>query len=77
MINHLSNTGSKAGDIIDIFKRVGAAAKQFGLTEIQTSASSYLLKLGKTSEVAGTGINAILTKLLTADKQGSKFQDVF
>ena len=75
-INHLSNTGSKAGDIIDILKRVGGTAKQFGLTEIQTSALAHtFLKLGKTSEVAGTGINAILTKLLTADKQGSKFQD--
>ena len=75
-INHLSNTGSKAGDIIDILKRVVGTAKQFGLTEIQTSALAHtFLKLGKTSEVAGTGINAILTKLLTADKQGSKFQD--
>ena len=75
-INHLSNQGSDAGEIIHILKETAGVTKEFGLSAVQTSALAHtFLKLGKTSEVAGTGINAILTKLSTADKQGSKFQD--
>ena len=74
--NHLSNSSpAKAGDIINTLGRVGGVAKQFGLTEIQTtSLSNAFISLGKTPEIAGTAINGMLTKLMTADKQGSKFQ---
>ena len=75
-VNHLSNSSpAKAGDIINTLGRVGGVAKQFGLTEIQTtSLSNAFISLGKTPEIAGTAINGMLTKLMTADKQGSKFQ---
>ena len=75
-VNHLSNSSpAKAGDIINTLGRVGGVAKQFGLTEIQTtSLSNAFISLGKTPEIAGTAINGILTKLMTADKQGAKFQ---
>ena len=54
---------------------MGGVAKQFGLTEIQTtSLSNAFISLGKTPEIAGTAINGMLTKLMTADKQGAKFQ---
>ena len=77
-INHLSNSSSaKASDIVNALGRVGGVAKQFGLTELQTaSLSNAFISLGKTPEVAGTAINGMLTKLMTADKQGKKFQAV-
>lgn len=75
-VNHLSNSSpAKAGDIINTLGRVGGVAKQFGLTEIQTtSLSNAFISLGKTPEIAGTAINGMLTKLMTADKQGAKFE---
>lgn len=75
-VNHLSNSSpAKAGDIINTLGRVGGVAKQFGLTEIQTtSLSNAFISLSKTPEIAGTAINGMLTKLMTADKQGAKFQ---
>lgn len=74
-INHLSNSSpAKASEIVNALGRVGGVAKQFGLTELQTaSLSSAFIALGRTPEVAGTAINGMLTKLMTADKQGKKF----
>lgn len=75
-INHLSNNSpAKASDIVNALGRVGGVAKQFGLTELQTaSLANTFISLGKSPEVAGTAINGMLTKLMTADKQGKKFQ---
>ena len=75
-INHLSNSSpAKASDIVNTLGRVGGVAKQFGLTELQTtSLANAFISLGKTPEVAGTAINGMLTKLSTADRQGKKFQ---
>ncbi len=75
-INHLSNNSpAKAGDIVNALGRVGGVAKQFGLSELQTaSLANAFISLGKTPEVAGTAINGMLTKLMSADKQGNKFQ---
>ena len=75
-INHLSNNSpAKASDIVNALSRVGGVAKQFGLTELQTaSLSNAFISLGKTPEIAGTAINAMLTKLMTADKQNAKFR---
>ena len=76
-VNHLSNSSpAKAGDIVNALGRVGGVARQFGLSELQTaSLANSFISLGKTPEVAGTAINGMLTKLMTADKQGKKFQD--
>lgn len=50
-------------------------AKQFGLSAEQTSAlGTGLLSVGKTPEIAATGINALLLKLKTAKTQGQEFQ---
>ena len=75
-INHLSdNTASKAKDVINVLARVGGSAKVFGLSAKQTSSlASAFLSLGKPAEVTATAINALLLKLGTADKQGSKFK---
>lgn len=75
-VNQLSNSSpAKAADIVNTLGRVGGVAKQFGLTELQTaSLSNAFIALGRSPEVAGTSINGMLTKLMTADKQGAKFQ---
>lgn len=75
-VNQLSNSSpAEAADIVNTLGRVGGVAKQFGLTELQTaSLSNAFIALGRSPEVAGTSINGMLTKLMTADKQGAKFQ---
>lgn len=75
-INHLSNQSpAKARDIVNTLGRIGGVSKQFGLTENgATALSNTFISLGKTPEVAGTAINGMLTKLMTADKGGKKFQ---
>ncbi|CDF98060.1 phage tail tape measure protein [Avibacterium paragallinarum] len=76
-INELSNSSpAKASDIVSTLGRIGGVAKQFGLTENAAAAlSSSFISLGKAPEVAGTAINGMLTKLMTADKGGKKFQN--
>lgn len=75
-INVLGNTmAAKETDIVEVLKRIGGSAKQFGLTAEQAAAlGASMLALGVRAEVAGTGINAILTKLQTASMQGKEFQ---
>jgi TP901 family phage tail tape measure protein len=75
--NHLSNSmNARAADLLNISNRAGSTAKLFGLTGQQLGAlSATFLDLKTPPEVAGTAINALLLKLATADKQGSKFQD--
>jgi TP901 family phage tail tape measure protein len=76
-INHLSNnTAAKANDMVNVLGRVGGVSKAFGLTAVQAGAlGNAFLALGKPADVAATGINAMLTKLQTASKQGKKFQE--
>ena len=75
-INHLSdNTAAKAKDIVPLLQRIGGNAKQFGLSAVQAAAlGDAFVSMGKKPEVAATAINAMLTKLQTASKQGKKFQ---
>lgn len=75
-VNHLSdNSSATARDIVTVLGRVGGTARQFGLTAQQVSAlAGTFLSLGKQPEVAGTAINALLTKMQTATKQGKSFQ---
>ena len=76
-LNHLSdNTAAKASDMVQVLARIGGTAKVFGLTAKEAAAlSDAFLAMGKPPEVAATAINALLTKLSTADKQGRKFQE--
>ncbi|MEO1750727.1 phage tail tape measure protein [Thiofaba sp. EF100] len=75
-INQMSNESpAKAREIVNALSRVGGVAKTFGLSAEQAaSLSGALIAMGKPPEVAATGINAMLTKLMTADKQGKQFQ---
>ena len=76
-INHLSNNmDAKASDLLNIANRAGSTAKLFGLSGAQLNAlGATFLALKTKPEVAATGINALLMKLATADKQGAKFQE--
>lgn len=78
-INHISdNTAAKAKDIVPALNRIGGTARQFGLTVAEAGAlASSFISLGKTPEKAGTAINAMLSKLQTASKQGGNFQKAF
>ncbi|MDR0717514.1 MAG: phage tail tape measure protein [Azoarcus sp.] len=75
-INVLGNTTAAAEkDIINVMTRIGGTAKQFGLTGKQAAAlASTMLSLGVSSQVAGTGINAMLAKLQTAGDQSKEFR---
>ncbi len=75
-INVLGNTtAAREADIVDVLTRIGGTARQFGLTAEQAAAlGTAMLSLGMRAEVAGTGINAILSKLQTASVQGKDFQ---
>jgi len=77
VLNYLSdNTAAKARDMINVLSRIGGTAKMFGLSAKNAAAlADAFLAMGKPPEVAATAINALLTKLNTADKQGKKFQE--
>lgn len=75
-VNYLSdNTAAKASDIVNILARTGGMAKSFGINAVQVTAlGDAFLSMGMAPEVASTSINAMLTKLSAADKQGKRFQ---
>lgn len=75
--NHLSNNmDATARDMLKIANRTGATGDLFGLTGQQVDAlGATFLALKTPPEVAATGINALLLKLQTADKQDGRFQD--
>jgi TP901 family phage tail tape measure protein len=77
IVNKLADsTAASATGMIDVLARTGGTAQAFGFGVQQTAAlASAFLSIGKTSEIASTGINAILMKLKTATSQGGKFQD--
>ncbi|MCW2248308.1 TP901 family phage tail tape measure protein [Azospirillum fermentarium] len=76
-INSLDDSSTaKASEIVDVLKRTGGVAKQFGLTTQQAAAlSTAMLDLGSSPEVAATGINALLNKMQSAPAQSKKFQE--
>lgn len=75
--NHLSNNmDAAAAGLLNIANRAGSTAALFGLSGQQLGAlGATFLELKTAPEVAATGINAMLLKLATADKQGAKFQN--
>ncbi|BET32547.1 MULTISPECIES: phage tail tape measure protein [Wolbachia] len=76
VINHLSdNTAAKAKDMVEALATVGGTAKQFGLKFEQTSSLvNAFISLGKQPAKAATAINALLSKLQTAEGQGKEFK---
>jgi TP901 family phage tail tape measure protein len=76
-INTLGNNmATTERDIVEVMTRIGGSSKQFGLAADQAAAlGAAMLALGKTPEVAATGINALLAKLQTAQVAGKDFQE--
>ncbi|KIX15034.1 phage tail tape measure protein [Dethiosulfatarculus sandiegensis] len=75
-VNHLSdNTAAKSREIVAAMLRIGSTSKQFGLSAANSAAlADAFIALGKPPEVAGTAINSMLTKLMTADKGSAAFK---
>ena len=74
--NHLSNSmAARAPDLLDIANRAGGMARIVGLSGQQLGAiGATMLALKTPPEVAGTAINAMLTKLRTLGSEGPKVQ---
>lgn len=71
-----NNTAAKEKDIVEVMTRIGGNAKQFGLAAEEAAAlADAFIALGKPPEVAGTAINALLSKLQTAQSQTPGFKD--
>ncbi|STZ07223.1 Phage-related minor tail protein [Moraxella caprae] len=77
VINTLGNNmAAKEREIVDAMLRVGGTARQFGLVKEEVAGlTAAMIALGKPPEVASTAINALLTKLQTAQNQGAGFAD--
>lgn len=77
VINTLGNNmATKEREIVDAMLRVGGTARQFGLAKEEVAGlTAAMIALGKPPEVASTAINALLTKLQTAQNQGAGFAD--
>lgn len=75
-VNQLSNNSrASEAQILDVLGRVGGIGRQFGLANNQIAAlASTFISLGKSPEVAATGINALLNKLQTAGVQSDEFK---
>ncbi|MDR2609582.1 MAG: phage tail tape measure protein [Rickettsiales bacterium] len=76
IINHLSDkSAAKAGDMVKALAIVGGTAKQFDLNIKETSSLvNAFISLGKQPAKAATAINALLSKLQTAEGQGKEFR---
>ncbi|MDR2364262.1 MAG: phage tail tape measure protein, partial [Zoogloeaceae bacterium] len=75
-VNVLGNSmATTERDIIEVMTRIGGASQQFGLAAEEAAAlSASLLSLGKSPMVVGTSINAMLSRLQTANVQGEEFR---
>jgi len=78
VINELSNTtAATARDLAIIAKQAGSAATVFGLTASQTLAFAAVLRdIGVTSEVAGTALSQLFTKLVTNTKRIARSAEI-
>ncbi|WP_065094564.1 phage tail tape measure protein [Wolbachia endosymbiont of Nomada panzeri] len=76
IINHLSDkTAAKAKDMVQVLAIVGGTAKQFGFGIKETSSLvNAFISLGKQPAKAATAINALLSKLQTAEGQSKEFK---
>lgn len=73
-INYLDDqTVAKGGDIINVLQRISGTAGSTSFTNNELAAlSTTMLETGASSEVAATGLNAMINKLSTAPANTSK-----
>lgn len=70
-----NNTAATEAKILEALSRIGGTSKQFGLAADQAAAlAAAMIALGKPPQVAATAINALLSKLQTANVQGPEFK---
>ncbi|MBX9635902.1 MAG: phage tail tape measure protein, partial [Magnetospirillum sp.] len=76
-INKLADSGnSNESEIVDVLKRISGVGLQAHLSAQQLSAlSATFIDLGAAPEVAATGINSMLQKLLAAPAGTKKFKE--
>lgn len=79
VINHLSNNNAaKAGEIVEVMKRIAGIGKQVGLAKEQTAAlASTFISLGKAPETAATASEALLKKLNNIESLSPKARAAF
>jgi len=79
VINHLSNNNAaKAGEIVEVMKRIAGIGKQVGLAKEQTAAlASTFISLGKAPETAATASEALLKKLNNIESLSPKTRAAF
>ncbi len=76
-INYLDDqTTAKGPEIIEVLKRISGTAAQSSFSNNDLAAlATTMLDLGKTPEVAATGLNALMNRLATAPSQAKPFQE--
>ncbi|WP_298022667.1 phage tail tape measure protein [uncultured Campylobacter sp.] len=77
-INLLDNTveNANAKDIFEAISLIAANSNLIGLNEKSAAAiSSTMLSTGKATSVVGTSLNALFTRLDTAESQSKAFQE--
>lgn len=76
-VNHLSNnSASNARQIVDVLVRIGGTGKALGLAQEEVAAlGATLISFGKSPEIAGTALDAFLTRLQMLDTLGPNGQD--
>lgn len=76
-INQLgNNSAAREREIVDVMLRIGGTSRQFGLANEQAAAlAASMVALGRPAEVAGTAINAMLSKLQTSNMQSKAFRE--
>lgn len=76
-INQLgNNSAAREREIVDVMLRIGGTSRQFGLANEQAAAlAASMVALGRPAEVAGTAINAMLSKLQTSNMQSKAFKE--
>ena len=76
-VNYLDDqTTAKGPEIIEVLKRISGTAAQSSFSNNDLAAlATTMLDLGKTPEIAATGLNALMNKLATAPSQAKPFQE--
>jgi TP901 family phage tail tape measure protein len=75
-INYLDDqTTAKGPEIIEVLQRISGTAGQSSFSNNELAAlATTMLDLGKTPEVAATGLNALMNRIATAPSQAKPFQ---
>ncbi|MBP2655893.1 MAG: phage tail tape measure protein, family [Firmicutes bacterium] len=76
-INYLDDQSvAKGPEIIEVMQRISGTAAQSSFSNGELAAlATTMLSLGKSPEVASTGLNALMNKLAAAPSQAKSFQE--